>query len=171
MAYADTPNTSKFPLQLIKCEIRGIWSRLPRTRPWPIRAQLTKHLRHVPSTWANLANGDKSFFSQLKINRQSCIVLPSKSLHLQRRTGTEYCIFWAACRHIAVLNSILHRSVFLHDVLIAIFILLLFYTGRYCGNTVPETIVSSESRMWLEYRSSSDVLSAFAAQYEGILQD
>ena len=52
---------------------------------------------------------------------------------------------------------------------IVILIMELSSSGRYCGNTVPQTIISSESRMWLEYKSSSDVLSAFTAQYEGVL--
>ena len=41
--------------------------------------------------------------------------------------------------------------------------------GRFCGDKVPEVLVSTESRMWVEFRSSSNwVGKGFAAAYEGI---
>uniref|UniRef100_A0A8C9TFN9 Metalloendopeptidase n=1 Tax=Scleropages formosus TaxID=113540 RepID=A0A8C9TFN9_SCLFO len=40
--------------------------------------------------------------------------------------------------------------------------------GRFCGDKVPELLVSTESRMWIEFRSSSNwVGKGFAAVYEG----
>ncbi|XP_042168377.1 dorsal-ventral patterning tolloid-like protein 1, partial [Oncorhynchus tshawytscha] len=39
--------------------------------------------------------------------------------------------------------------------------------GRFCGDQVPEGLVSSESRMWIEFRSSSNwVGKGFTAVYE-----
>ncbi|KAL3313693.1 Dorsal-ventral patterning tolloid-like protein 1, partial [Cichlidogyrus casuarinus] len=39
--------------------------------------------------------------------------------------------------------------------------------GRYCGSTIPEKIVSENSRMWIEYRKSVDSFSSgFAAKFE-----
>uniref|UniRef100_A0A3B3QDA5 Metalloendopeptidase n=1 Tax=Paramormyrops kingsleyae TaxID=1676925 RepID=A0A3B3QDA5_9TELE len=41
--------------------------------------------------------------------------------------------------------------------------------GRFCGDKVPEVLVSTESRMWIEFRSSSNwVGRGFAAMYEAI---
>ncbi|XP_055770225.1 dorsal-ventral patterning tolloid-like protein 1, partial [Salvelinus fontinalis] len=41
--------------------------------------------------------------------------------------------------------------------------------GRFCGDQVPEGLVSSESRMWIEFRSSSNwVGKGFTAAYEAI---
>uniref|UniRef100_A0A8C5FRN7 Metalloendopeptidase n=1 Tax=Gadus morhua TaxID=8049 RepID=A0A8C5FRN7_GADMO len=41
--------------------------------------------------------------------------------------------------------------------------------GRFCGDTLPETIVSTDSRLWIEFRSSSDWLGkGFSAVYKGI---
>ncbi|KAL2098307.1 hypothetical protein ACEWY4_007514 [Coilia grayii] len=41
--------------------------------------------------------------------------------------------------------------------------------GRFCGDKVPEVLVSTESRMWVEFRSSSNwVGKGFAAAYEAI---
>uniref|UniRef100_A0A3B4ZDF0 Metalloendopeptidase n=1 Tax=Stegastes partitus TaxID=144197 RepID=A0A3B4ZDF0_9TELE len=41
--------------------------------------------------------------------------------------------------------------------------------GRFCGDKVPEVLISSDSRMWIEFRSSSNwVGKGFAAIYEAI---
>uniref|UniRef100_A0A6Q2XBD7 Metalloendopeptidase n=1 Tax=Esox lucius TaxID=8010 RepID=A0A6Q2XBD7_ESOLU len=41
--------------------------------------------------------------------------------------------------------------------------------GRFCGDKVPEVLVSTESRMWIEFRSSSNwVGKGLAAAYEAI---
>ncbi|XP_048400716.1 dorsal-ventral patterning tolloid-like protein 1 isoform X2 [Stegostoma tigrinum] len=41
--------------------------------------------------------------------------------------------------------------------------------GRYCGDKLPEVLTSSDSRMWIEFRSSSNwVGKGFAAVYEAI---
>uniref|UniRef100_A0A8C7K1R0 Metalloendopeptidase n=1 Tax=Oncorhynchus kisutch TaxID=8019 RepID=A0A8C7K1R0_ONCKI len=41
--------------------------------------------------------------------------------------------------------------------------------GRFCGDQVPEGLVSSESRMWIEFRSSSNwVGKGFTAVYEAV---
>ncbi|KAJ8318436.1 hypothetical protein KUTeg_003527 [Tegillarca granosa] len=40
--------------------------------------------------------------------------------------------------------------------------------GRFCGNTLPSTLVSTDSRMWLEYRSSRGQGTGFVAEYEAI---
>ncbi|KAK3090758.1 hypothetical protein FSP39_014380 [Pinctada imbricata] len=40
--------------------------------------------------------------------------------------------------------------------------------GRYCGQVEPATLVSTDSRLWLEYKSSRGVAAGFAAEYEAI---
>lgn len=41
--------------------------------------------------------------------------------------------------------------------------------GRFCGDKIPEVLVSTDSRMWIEFRSSSNwVGKGFAAAYEGV---
>ncbi|CAL8321576.1 unnamed protein product [Lota lota] len=41
--------------------------------------------------------------------------------------------------------------------------------GRFCGDTLPETIVSTDSRLWIEFRSSRDWLGkGFSAVYKAI---
>ncbi|KAM9841679.1 bone morphogenetic protein 1-like [Aulostomus maculatus] len=41
--------------------------------------------------------------------------------------------------------------------------------GRYCGDTLPDPIVSTDSRLWIEFRSSSSwVGKGFSAVYEAI---
>ncbi|XP_019738364.1 bone morphogenetic protein 1-like isoform X4 [Hippocampus comes] len=41
--------------------------------------------------------------------------------------------------------------------------------GRFCGNAVPDVIVSSDSRLWVEFRSSSSwVGKGFSAIYEAV---
>ncbi|XP_059213752.1 bone morphogenetic protein 1-like isoform X2 [Centropristis striata] len=41
--------------------------------------------------------------------------------------------------------------------------------GRFCGDTLPEPIISTESRLWIEFRSSSSwVGKGFSAVYEAI---
>ncbi|KAK9540589.1 hypothetical protein VZT92_003031 [Zoarces viviparus] len=41
--------------------------------------------------------------------------------------------------------------------------------GRFCGDKVPEVLISTDSRMWIEFRSSSNwVGKGFAAVYEAI---
>ncbi|XP_060072061.1 tolloid-like protein 1 [Ylistrum balloti] len=40
--------------------------------------------------------------------------------------------------------------------------------GRYCGDRIPPTLTSSDSRMWLEFRSSRGQGTGFSAQYEAI---
>lgn len=43
------------------------------------------------------------------------------------------------------------------------------YAGRFCGDKLPEPIVSTDSRLWIEFRSSSNwVGKGFAAVYEGV---
>lgn len=43
-----------------------------------------------------------------------------------------------------------------------------FFTGRFCGDKVPDVLISTDSRMWIEFRSSSNwVGKGFAAIYEG----
>lgn len=43
-----------------------------------------------------------------------------------------------------------------------------FFTGRFCGDKIPDNLISSDSRMWIEFRSSSNwVGKGFAAVYEG----
>ena len=42
-------------------------------------------------------------------------------------------------------------------------------TGRFCGGKLPEPIVSTDSRLWVEFRSSSNwVGKGFFAVYEGM---
>lgn len=42
------------------------------------------------------------------------------------------------------------------------------FTGRFCGDKVPDVLISTDSRMWIEFRSSSNwVGKGFAAIYEG----
>lgn len=42
------------------------------------------------------------------------------------------------------------------------------YAGRFCGDKLPEPIVSTDSRLWIEFRSSSNwVGKGFSAVYEG----
>lgn len=41
-------------------------------------------------------------------------------------------------------------------------------SGRFCGDKLPEPIVSTDSRLWIEFRSSSSwVGKGFSAVYEG----
>ncbi|VDD74489.1 unnamed protein product [Mesocestoides corti] len=41
--------------------------------------------------------------------------------------------------------------------------------GRYCGKTLPPTIISTKSRLWIEYRRSSESLSTgFVAEYQAM---
>ncbi|KAF4071592.1 hypothetical protein AMELA_G00275250 [Ameiurus melas] len=41
--------------------------------------------------------------------------------------------------------------------------------GRFCGDKVPETLISTDSRMWIEFRSSSNwVGKGFSAVYEAV---
>ncbi|CAN9504895.1 unnamed protein product [Ophioblennius macclurei] len=41
--------------------------------------------------------------------------------------------------------------------------------GRYCGDTLPDAIISTDSRLWVEFRSSSSwVGKGFSAVYEAI---
>lgn len=45
----------------------------------------------------------------------------------------------------------------------------LLSAGRFCGGKLPEPIVSTDSRLWVEFRSSSNwVGKGFFAVYEGI---
>ncbi|MGH0131801.1 UNVERIFIED_CONTAM: hypothetical protein FKN15_059903 [Acipenser sinensis] len=40
--------------------------------------------------------------------------------------------------------------------------------GRFCGDKIPEPILSTDSRLWIEFRSSSNILGkGFLAVYEG----
>jgi len=42
------------------------------------------------------------------------------------------------------------------------------FTGRFCGDKIPDVLISTDSRMWIEFRSSSNwVGKGFAAVYEG----
>lgn len=42
------------------------------------------------------------------------------------------------------------------------------FTGRFCGGKLPEPIISTDSRLWVEFRSSSNwVGKGFFAVYEG----
>ncbi len=44
-----------------------------------------------------------------------------------------------------------------------------FASGRFCGDQLPEAIVSTDSRLWIEFSSSSNwVGKGFSAVYEGI---
>lgn len=48
--------------------------------------------------------------------------------------------------------------------------LLLFcaLAGRFCGDTLPDPVVSTDSQLWIEFRSSSSwVGKGFSAVYEG----
>ncbi|WAQ95864.1 TLL1-like protein [Mya arenaria] len=40
--------------------------------------------------------------------------------------------------------------------------------GRYCGDKLPGTLVSTDSRMWVEYRTSGGQGKGFEAKYEAI---
>lgn len=43
-----------------------------------------------------------------------------------------------------------------------------YFAGRFCGDKVPDVLISTDSRMWIEFRSSSNwVGKGFAAVYEG----
>lgn len=43
--------------------------------------------------------------------------------------------------------------------------------GRFCGDTLPDPIISTDSRLWIEFRSSSSWLGkGFSAVYEGTAQ-
>lgn len=57
-----------------------------------------------------------------------------------------------------------------HDDLISayIFAFLTCDPGRFCGDKLPEPIISTDSRLWIEFRSSSNwVGKGFSAVYEG----
>lgn len=44
-------------------------------------------------------------------------------------------------------------------------------SGRFCGDKVPESLVSTNSRLWIEFRSSSNwVGKGFSATYEGTFE-
>ncbi|PIN97778.1 hypothetical protein AB205_0180880 [Aquarana catesbeiana] len=44
--------------------------------------------------------------------------------------------------------------------------------GRYCGEKIPEPIISSDSRLWIEFRSSSNYVGkGFHAVYEAVSVD
>lgn len=46
--------------------------------------------------------------------------------------------------------------------------LFLLLAGRFCGDTLPDPVVSTDSHLWLEFRSSSSwVGKGFSAVYEG----
>ncbi|XP_046557391.1 LOW QUALITY PROTEIN: bone morphogenetic protein 1-like [Haliotis rubra] len=40
--------------------------------------------------------------------------------------------------------------------------------GRFCGDQVPDTLVSTDTRMWIEYKSSKKEGKGFLAEYEAI---
>ncbi len=41
--------------------------------------------------------------------------------------------------------------------------------GRYCGSDIPDPIISTDSRLWIEFKSSSHPYSrGFNASYEGM---
>ncbi|XP_076459085.1 tolloid-like protein 1 [Babylonia areolata] len=40
--------------------------------------------------------------------------------------------------------------------------------GRFCGSKLPDTLVSTDTRMWIEYRSSKGAGKGFFAEYEAI---
>lgn len=40
--------------------------------------------------------------------------------------------------------------------------------GRYCGDKIPQTLISSDSRMWVEFRTSRGSGKGFEAKYEAI---
>ena len=43
------------------------------------------------------------------------------------------------------------------------------FPGRFCGDKVPEPLISTDSRLWVEFRSSSNILGkGFFAVYEGL---
>ena len=45
------------------------------------------------------------------------------------------------------------------------------FPGRFCGDKVPEPLVSTDSRLWVEFRSSSNILGkGFFAVYEGLFR-
>lgn len=51
------------------------------------------------------------------------------------------------------------------------FISVFLDSGRFCGDQVPESLVSTSSRLWIEFHSSSNwVGKGFSAIYEGILE-
>lgn len=51
---------------------------------------------------------------------------------------------------------LIHPSVFICD------------SGRFCGDKLPEPIISTDSRLWIEFRSSSNwVGKGFSVVYEG----
>lgn len=44
------------------------------------------------------------------------------------------------------------------------------FAGRFCGDTLPAQIISTDSRLWIEFRSSSSwVGKGFSAVYEGTM--
>lgn len=46
------------------------------------------------------------------------------------------------------------------------------FAGRFCGDALPDTIVSTDSRLWVEFRSSSSwVGKGFSAVYEGMYNE
>ncbi|ESO84884.1 hypothetical protein LOTGIDRAFT_236092 [Lottia gigantea] len=40
--------------------------------------------------------------------------------------------------------------------------------GRFCGDKIPETMVSTDTRMWIEYRTNNGLGKGFVAEYEAI---
>ncbi|KAL3876182.1 hypothetical protein ACJMK2_034053 [Sinanodonta woodiana] len=40
--------------------------------------------------------------------------------------------------------------------------------GRFCGDTIPPSLISSDSRLWIEYRTSKGQGKGFEAKYEAI---
>ena len=45
----------------------------------------------------------------------------------------------------------------------------LYYTisGRFCGIEIPDTLISSDTRMWIEFKSQKGQGKGFTAEYEG----
>ncbi|XP_076463979.1 tolloid-like protein 1 [Babylonia areolata] len=40
--------------------------------------------------------------------------------------------------------------------------------GRYCGNQIPPTLTTTDTRMWIEFRNSRGMGKGFLAQYEAV---
>lgn len=57
---------------------------------------------------------------------------------------------------------------FVYNILILQIFFSDLYLGRYCGQNLPPQLISTGSRLWLEYRrSAGSMTTGFIADYEG----
>lgn len=92
---------------------------------------------------------------QLEDMQSVCQVQPARTLGLRE----AHKLGWGG--GVNLLHELRRETHFWHYCSIHI-------TGRFCGGKLPEPIVSTDSRLWVEFRSSSNwVGKGFFATYEG----